>query len=38
MELKVEWTDFAKGELKRIFLYYKLEVNITIAKKLFQVL
>ena len=34
MELKVEWTDFAKGELKRIFLYYKIEVNITIAKKI----
>ena len=34
MELKVEWTHFAKGELKRIFFYYKLEVNITIAKKI----
>jgi len=34
MELKVFWTDFAKGELKRIFEYYNEKVSYTVAKNL----
>ena len=34
MELKIYWTDFAKGELQEIFNYYKENTSITIAKKL----
>ena len=34
MELEIYWTDFSKGELKRIFKYYKEEANLKIAEKL----
>lgn len=34
MELKVEWTDFSKNELKNIFEYYKDKASVAIARKL----
>jgi plasmid stabilization system protein ParE len=34
MALNVYWTDFAKGELKKIFDYYKEHANNTIAKQI----
>jgi len=34
MELKIDWTDFAKKELKSIFDYYKKEANVDVARKL----
>ena len=33
MELKIYWTDFAKSELQQIYLYYKGNANLEIAKK-----
>ena len=34
MELKIYWTDFAKKELQNIFLYYKENASLNVAKKL----
>jgi addiction module RelE/StbE family toxin len=34
MELKIDWTDFAKKELKSIFDYYSKEANVDVARKL----
>lgn len=34
MQLKVEWTDFSKNELKNIFEYYKDKASVAIARKL----
>ena len=34
MELKIYWTDFAKGELRLIFNYYKEKASLELAGKL----
>ncbi|MDI9312553.1 MAG: hypothetical protein QM535_20245 [Limnohabitans sp.] len=34
MELKIYWTDFAKGELRAIFNYYKEKASPNVAKKI----
>ena len=34
MELKIYWTDFAKNELKKIYIYYKDIANAKTAKKI----
>ena len=34
MEIKVIWTNFAKSELKKIFVYYAENVNSQIAKNI----
>ena len=34
MELKIYWTDFAKGELRAIFNYYKEKASTNVAKKI----
>lgn len=34
MEIKVIWTNFAKSELKKIFVYYAENVNSQIAKNM----
>ncbi|WP_395050910.1 type II toxin-antitoxin system RelE/ParE family toxin [Flavobacterium sp.] len=32
MELKLNWTEYSKNELRKIFLYYKSKSNLKIAK------
>lgn len=34
MELRIYWTDFAKNELKRIYIYYVDEVDYKIANQI----
>lgn len=34
MELKIYWTDFSKTELRKVFSYYKENVNLTVARSL----
>ena len=34
MELNIYWTDFAKSELQKIYIYYKNTANVKTAKKI----
>ncbi len=34
MDLKINWTDFSKKELKNIFEYYKEKASLIVARKL----
>lgn len=34
MEMKIYWTDFAKVEVKSIYVFLKREANIALAKKI----
>jgi len=34
MELKIYWTEFSKNELKKIYEYYRDNVNSRVAKKI----
>jgi len=34
MELKLNWTEFSKNELRKIFLYYKSKTNLKTAKNI----
>ena len=34
MDLKINWTDFSKQELKNIFDFYKEKASVQVAKKL----
>ncbi len=34
MEIEIYWTDFAKGELNKIFAYYHQKLNLKLARKL----
>jgi len=34
MELRINWTDFAKKELKNIFDYYKENAGLNVARKI----
>lgn len=36
MELKLNWTEYSKNELRKIFLYYKSKSNLKTAKKLVE--
>lgn len=36
MELKLNWTEYSKNELRKIFLYYKSKSNLKTAKNIVE--
>jgi plasmid stabilization system protein ParE len=36
MELKLNWTEYSKNELRKIFLYYKRKSNLKTAKNIVE--